>query len=477
MMHERQRQNAAQSAGQPVKSPREVAWLALREADSSDLGGDAQEILRTIAVEAGLDARDQGLAFEIMQGVLRNRMLLDALIGRLQGFEGAQILPALQEVLRIGAYQHFFLNRIPSHALVFATVEIARIHLGQRPAAYANAALRRLLKQYPEPAEDLAQAMGDLPLDIRHSFPGWISRLVRRTVGAENWEAALEALNRPLSLHGRVNPSVASMEEAIFELHNAGIDALARGDLARWCVEINGPAGPIVDSSIFQRGGLILQDASSQLVAEFACAEPDMAVVDFCSAPGGKTTALAGAMDGKGTLLACEVSEFRMERLVENVERLGFGSFIQAFLLDPSGQGLKDLRSLLPKEGADRVLVDAPCSGLGTLRRHPEIRWRLKNADLKRLNELQGEILDRAATLARIGGRLVYSTCSLAAEENEQVIDGFLQRHAGEFEIVKPADDLPGHLGGRVNASGWLRLLPHREEMDSASAVRLKRLL
>jgi 16S rRNA (cytosine967-C5)-methyltransferase len=198
-----------------------------------------------------------------------------------------------------------------------------------------------------------------------------------------------------------------------------------------------------------------------------------MTVIDYSAAPGGKTTALAAAMEKRGRLIACDVSETRMGRLGENLARMGLADFVEVRRIGEAGEGLEALREELG--GAGLVLVDAPCSGLGTLRRHPEIRWRLRNADLARLAALQLAILERAATLVRPGGRLVYGTCSLAAEENEAVVEAFLQRLPGAFKILPPSEDLPPHLRSRLSASGWLRLLPQREEMDSASAVRLVR--
>jgi 16S rRNA (cytosine967-C5)-methyltransferase len=452
-----------------------VAWLALRAAERREAGG-AQEILGEFAQQAGLDARDRRLAFEMMQGVLRAARLLDAALERLEGFEHAAAAPGLQDLLRLGAYQHFSLSRIPAHAVVHATVEVARARLGERAAGFCNAALHGLVRRFPKRGADLENFARDLPVEVRHSLPGWIVRLARRTVGPENLEAALAALNRPLPLYARANAAVAAPRGVVAALSKVGIVARARPDLAPHCVEIDEAAGPVVETEIFRRGGFILQDASSQMVAEFVGARPGMTVIDFCAAPGGKTAALASAMQGKGCLVACDVSESRMERLGENIRRLGLAEFVQIRLVSDSSEEVDALHGEIgERAGADRVLVDAPCSGLGTLRRHPEIRLRLRNADLKRLAQLQGEILDRASRLVRPGGRLVYATCSFAAEENDEVVEAFVERHAGRFEVVRDGCDLPPFLSERVGPDGWLRTLPHRDETDCAVAVRLVR--
>jgi 16S rRNA (cytosine967-C5)-methyltransferase len=180
------------------------------------------------------------------------------------------------------------------------------------------------------------------------------------------------------------------------------------------------------------------------------------------------------------------VSETRLERLHENLSRQGLDGFVEIGLLNPEPDEIGDLLAHLNGgQGADRVLVDAPCSGLGTLRRHPEIRWRVKNTDLARLAALQLEILERAARLVRPGGWIVYSTCSLAAEENERVVEAFLERHGGAYEIVRPDDtrpsgdsateSWPSHLAARLTPAGWFRPLPPHDPMDAASAVRIRR--
>jgi len=289
---------------------------------------------------------------------------------------------------------------------------------------------------------------------------------------------------------------VASPEEAARILGESEIRARTRPDLAPRCVEIEGAASLLVDAPLFRKGGLAIQDPSAQLVAAFTGAEPGMTVVDFCAAPGGKTAALAEAMRGVGRLIACDVSEERLVRLRENLARLGHQDFVEVRIIGPETappeKGPPKTRRFLAPEGnlwaqleiepasadliaCDRALVDAPCSGLGTIRRHPEIRWRVRPSDLARMARIQGRILDRAAGLVRPGGWLVYATCSFASQENAAVVSAFLERHPGSFQIVRAEQGLPACLSERIDRDGWLRTLPHRDDADSGCAVRLVR--
>ena len=464
-------------------APRDVACEALLLTLDPEASEGAQDILDRLAREAKLSPRDRALAFEILQGVLRQRFLLDAAWRRLESFKIAEAQVVMQEILHVGAYQYFFLDRVPVRAVVYETVELARRQIDARAVGYVNAAMRRLIAQFPKRDQALERLAAGERAETRFSFPGWLARLIKRVTGPESFEAALEALNTPLPLYARVNTAQASVEAVIEELNQLEIHARPRPDLAGpCCIEIEGPAGQAVETSAFQKGAFLIQDASAQLAVQLVGAQPGMTVVDYCAAPGGKTSALAAALQGKGTLIACDVSEARLKRLHENLARQGLSDFAQVRLLDPEVAESAAFRAELNGgEGADRVLVDAPCSGLGTLRRHPEIRWRVNNAAIARLAGFQLAILERASRLVRPGGWLIYSTCSLASEENERVVEAFLERHVGAYEVIQASDaeplpaPLPECVATRLNPAGWLRLLPPREPMDCASAVRIRR--
>jgi 16S rRNA (cytosine967-C5)-methyltransferase len=524
----------------PGEDARTVAWLALRRA-ASPKTPDAQEMLGQLAERAGLDPRDRAFAFEIMQGIWRTRSLLDAAMDRIEGFSGKSISPEIRDLLRVGAYQHFHMDRVPCHALVHATVEVARVRLGGRKAGFCNALLQRMLLQYPGRGADLERLSTGLPAAERFSMPDWIVRLVGRAVGEENRGEALAALNRPLPLYVRCNPARMMAEEAVRELAHSGIRSSFHPDLAPLCLEVEAPVGLLVETDAFRKGGLFIQDASSQLVAELVASvlrsdeARDWTVLDYCAAPGGKATYLAAQMEGRGRLIAHEVSAARQARLRENIARLGFEGFVEVVggeadgghagirhlpkkasassgVLEPCSS-LSNGKPCFPpsrasmageKQGAsmacalqggaavdsgpasrvgepcslpqcDLVLVDAPCSGLGTLRRHPEIRWRINYTDLKRLARLQREILERAARFVKPGGWLVYGTCSFAPEENQEVVESFLKTCGAEFRIMRETRSLPQCVASPMDEAGWLCPQPHLDAMDSARAVRMIR--
>jgi len=503
--HKRGKKKAPRPVAKKIPDgARAVAWYALREGRYPSIGG-AQEQLVRLAKVAELDSRDQGLAFEMMQGVWRNRIVLDTIIDNLEGFVGRVNRADIRNVLRLGVYQHFYMDRIPVHALVHATVEVARAKLGGRIAGFCNAALQRLLLQHPGGNAELPGILASLPLEKRYSFPAWVVEKLAKALDSEDLEQVLATMNTPLPLYGRANTDVATVEKVVEGLKEAGIESVPRPDLAPLCIELMSSAGPISEAEIFVKGGLFIQDASSQLVAELAASTfrpkeggkaSGLTVVDFCAAPGGKSTYLAACLGADSKLLACDMSPSRLVRLRENVARLGLKERIMVVFLaesamrnsptDPMGEqvrrgsrGATD-RDAIPVDvtalpAANMVLIDAPCTGFGTVRRHPEIRWRVKEADMLRLAKTQKEILDRAVSIVKPGGHIVYSTCSLTREENEEVISAFLKGRPGEFEIVTDRSNLPEVLAEHVEADGWLRLYPTRDRMDSARAVRLRR--
>ena len=464
--------------------PRLAAWRAAVETSRTS-GPGAQDALDRIARDCELSALDRGLAYEILQTLWRRRRALDAALASLADFQMGETEPALAELLRIGICQILELDRVPEHAAVSETVEAASRVLGRPQAGFVNAALRAVVRAFPDRESALDGLIADAPLETKYSFPGWCVRLTKRAVGLDRAEAALAAMNRPMPLRLRARMQPALLAET---LAKESLDVSVRTDLAPGCVECASPAGELVAGASFQGGDAIVQDASAQLVGEFAGAAPGMTVIDFCAAPGGKTTHLADTMLLQGCLVAADVSKQRLFRVAENVTRLGQADFVRIRHLrgdgEPRGEdnapSARDEDIQILREmtcgGADLVLVDAPCSGLGTLRRHPEIRWRVRNADLKRLATMQRRVLARAAQLVKPGGRLVYATCSLAPEENEEVVAAFLADEGRGFETQDLRDPAwSSALSQRVDKTGWLHTWPDTDDMDSVGAVRLRR--
>ncbi len=330
-----------------------------------------------------------------------------------------------------------------------------------RPAPFSRAERTLAERLERQPLEHPEQ-----PAWVRLELPPWLADDLATRFGDE---AELRALNAAAPLDLRVNPLCATRDAAQAALAKAGIQAEPT-PLSPLGLRVSGRP-PLSASQPFQDGWVEIQDEGSQVLALLVDARPGQAVLDYCAGAGGKTLALAGAMANKGRLVACDVHGKRLERAVTRLRRAGVHN-VERRALDADG-----LRWLRRQDGRfDRVLVDAPCSGTGTWRRNPDMKWRIGADDLAELGTVQAEILDRAARLVKPGGRLVYGTCSLLAAENEDRIEDFLGRTLG-FRVRPPAGLWPGLLTGRcpVGDAPYLRLSPGRDGTDGFFAAVLER--
>ncbi len=417
---------------------------------------------RALEAELGrrrLEPRDAALATELVYGTLRWQRYLDWLLGpcarrRLDGLD-----PRVLAALRMSAYQLTFLDRVPAFAAVNDAVTLARA-AGSGAAAFVNAVLRAFTRPgRPQPAEphDPVDALA-----LRRSFPTWLAaRWVARRGSAEA-EALMGAMNEraPLTLRTSLRRTTrTALAERLAAEHGVNTRPTA------WAPEglvVLDPGGPPSAWRPFAEGLCVVQDEASMLVARLLEPVPGETVADVCAAPGTKTTHLAELMDDQGRVLAFDPQPGRLGLVRAAAARLGLDS-IRTF----EGR-VEALASRFPA-ACDAVLVDAPCSNLGVLRRNPEVKWRRRPEDLPRLAGRQQAILTAAAGMVKPGGRLVYATCSLEPEENEEVVGAFLAGHP-EFQLAPPtAFPLP------LDADGWLRCLPHRHGTDGFTAVRLRR--
>lgn len=386
---------------------------------------------------AGLSGRDRRLAYELSAGVLRARGALD----RELDLERAD--PRLRDILRLGVYQLRRLSRVPAHAAVSTSVELARQAAGRRAARYVNQALRRVAGR----ARPGRHATGT------ETHPAWLVARWQRRYGAEG-AARLARWNDtrpPLTLQpGRWDRATlaARLAEAGIAVAEAPFGAGLRLATTR-----------VAALPGYEAGGFLVQDAAQALLVRFAAIPGGAAVYDACAAPGGKTVRLA--TDGV-RVVAGEARPERLARLRDTVRRLGVAAPLVAADL---------LAAPFPPGAWDAVLVDAPCTATGTMARHPDARWRLSPEAIGRLARRQAALLDAAAALVRAGGLLVYATCSLEPEENEAQVDAFLQRHPA-FRRRPAPDRVPPAL---YTAAGDFQSLPHRDGIDGAYAARLER--
>ncbi|HYV98747.1 MAG TPA: 16S rRNA (cytosine(967)-C(5))-methyltransferase RsmB [Gemmatimonadaceae bacterium] len=402
---------------------------------------------------SSLDDRDRRWAHELAYGILRRRAWLDSLLTERVRGGLARLDPDLADLLRAGAYQLLHMRSVPPYAAIAQTVELAKTRHGLGASKLVNAVLRRLDRE----RDNLSRALPPDPIEalvVTHSHPRWlIQRWVAR-YGMTDTVGLLEANNVEPPTYVRPFNVVREQLEAALEADGLEVED---APLVRDSVRL--PQGTaLTELAAFQQGQLFVQDPAATLVTQYAAIAPGSVVADLCAAPGGKTLELAR---GAAQVVASDRSMLRLSRLAENMQRVD-ATGIELVLMDARTPALRQV---------DAVLLDAPCSGTGTFRRHPDARWRLKASDISVMASTQRSLLDAAANVVKPGGLLVYSTCSLEPEENDQPVDLFLATHP-QFVLEPPP---AGAVPSEVLDNGRLRVLPHRHGADGSFAVRLRR--
>ena len=418
------------------------------------------------------DPRDRALTSEIATGTLRWRAALDHVLAQVSSRPLTALDADILDLLRASAYQLLYLDRVPDHAVVDDAVALTRT-VGKRSAAgFVNAVLRAItnrdpvvsLPPRPAPAAtspghlDRDEALDYLSTTLSH--PRWLLERWLDRYGFEAAEQWASFNNEPAPITLRVNTLITSLPALVRELEARGI-AVSPG---RWSPQtLVVTRGNPLATDLADRGLFLVQNEASQLVAELVAAGPYDRVLDACASPGGKAVVIAGAMSNQGLLVAADLRPRRLALLSRTLARCR---------CDCAHVVRLDLCHPPPFTPVfDWVLVDAPCSGLGTLRRDPEIRWRRSPADLPTLAAKQSALLAGAATVASPGGRLVYATCSSEPEENEQVVEQFL-RNAPQFTVEPPAIR---HVATLVDSNGYFQCFPHRDGLEAFFAVVLRR--
>jgi 16S rRNA (cytosine967-C5)-methyltransferase len=441
------------------------ARVAAYEVLSAVSSGDADLPTAIASVRSRLpDERDRALMSDIATGVQRSRAALDHVIVAFSERTIERLDPEIVEILRLSAYQLLHHSRVPASAVVDDAVNLARLAGKRSAAGFVNAVLRTISRRrkslpLPERPADLGDRAAALDyLSITLSHPRWLVRRWHDRLGFGPTEAWLTFNNSPAPVTLRANTLRVRRDDFAARLAtDRNVEIVVHP--ARFA-----PDGFIVDKGQplagigVEAGWFVVQDEASQLVPLLAGAHPGPNVLDACASPGGKTTALAAAMQDGGLLVACDVRSRRMELLRRTVAASGATHvrLVQADLLLP-----------LPfTRPFDCVLVDAPCSGLGILRRDPDIRWRRRESDLPLLGAAQLRMLGHAAQAVAAGGRLIYATCSSEPEENEAVADAFL---AGAPQFVpidarRASKELPAAV---VDSRGHLRTLPHVHGLEA----------
>jgi 16S rRNA (cytosine967-C5)-methyltransferase len=441
---------------QPLAA-RQLAFQILRQIQ----GGAFADV----AVDRGLrgvtiDGRDRKLTTELVYGSIRRQRTLDCIIDRLATKSAQKQPPELRLILHLGLYQLRYLDQIPSSAAVNTTVELAKKNGFAGLSGFVNGLLRQYLRD-PESAlqsADLVQNIGE-----KYSYPDWIIKVYLDQFGEQETKHLCEWLNQSPAIHLRINTLKTTIDAVSASMQAANIQTDRIPHLPQ-ALKLVTSSGAIQHLPGFTEGLWIVQDSSAQLVSYLLDPQPGETVVDACAAPGGKTLHIAELMGDEGTVWAVDRAASRLKKIQQNVDRLG----LQSIQLKAADSG--DIPEFVGI--ADRVLVDAPCSGLGTLNRHADARWRQTEASVTELSQLQQRILQQAAQWVKPQGVLVYATCTLHPAENEQVISTFLAENI-QWQIDRLSADHP--LQSFMHPEGWIKVLPQQQQMDGFFMVRLKR--
>jgi 16S rRNA (cytosine967-C5)-methyltransferase len=411
------------------EKPRQIAMRILQRGVG---GGFVEDRLEAELARTTLTPPDRRLCQELTYGIVRWQATLDWLISRKT--DGREQNSKLQNLLRLGLYQIFWLDRIPDHAAVHETVELARQSGFNKQAGFVNAILRGYLRESDATRRHLLQLKTEQPA-LGYSHPAWLVARWQSRWGTDRTAKLMEWNNTPPKTFARVNALKADPGRLLAQWREEDVEYdFVRRDWLEENTVFELKSYPLLSRlPSFQQGLFYVQDPSTLLAVRELEPQPGESVLDFCAAPGGKLTALAQLMRNEGRLLAHDTSPDRLKLVEENCARLGI-TCVQTIL-----------PSVLEAQGSatfDCILVDAPCSNTGVMRRRVDLRWRIQPKEIERLRTAQIELLRQAGQLLKLGGRLVYSTCSLEPEENPAVVNDFLAGYT-DFKLQRSRELLP----------------------------------
>ena len=410
------------------------------------------------AAVKGLDRREAAFATRLTYSVLQNRALLDFYLSKFCSQSFDKLEPFVRDVLRLGACQILMMDRVPDSAAVSESVEMVKRHKRQRAAGFVNAVLRELSRKkdaLPEiPCENVADYLA-----IRYSHPKWLVERLLDILGREQAEEFLRQNNEAVPMTIQRNTLRCTAQELLDRLADAGATVMPH----RWlsdCWEVTG-TGDLEQMDLFRDGWFQVQDAAAKTAALAAGAKPGDKVLDVCAAPGGKTFACAMAMENEGEIISCDIHEHKLELIERSAERLGI-SCVKTQLAD----GRENRAEW--NDQFDLVVCDVPCSGLGIIRKKPDIRYK-DPKPMQGLPKIQRAILENACRYVKSGGTLLYATCTILPEENDEVVADFLAAHS---EFHKEPFRLAA---GQEETDGSLTLWPQRHGTDGFYLCKMRK--
>jgi 16S rRNA (cytosine967-C5)-methyltransferase len=438
-------------------NPRSIAAKILTRVDRTDSYLD--KLLDIELRSSDLNDLDKSLLNELANGVLRHQAKLDWVLRGFYRGDYGKIIPQIRNTLRVALYQILFLDKIPHHAAVNEAVEYIKRLRGEKSADMVNAVLRNIIRnldgiRYPTKEDNPIQY-----LTVNYSHPSWMVKRWVEMFGFYETEALLQANNRRPATTLRINPLKIVREQFLSLFQDLSVIAIPSKYVIGF-LKVEGLAG-VSNLESFKKGFFSIQDESAGLACVLLAPQPNERVIDLCAAPGGKTTFMAEMMNNTGEIVAVDKYVGKLDLIQSSCNRLGIHN-VRTLVGDAANVDL---------DPADKVLLDAPCSGLGVLAKKPDMKWKRDSSDIQKLAKLQLGLLENAAESVKPGGTIVYSTCTTEPEENTRIIETFCEKNPG-FTVDSAIKYVHPDV---VNEKGCIETYPHRQQMDGSFAARIIR--
>lgn len=442
-------------------NPREIAMKILIDINEKDAYSN---IVINRHLDKDIDSRDESFIREVVYGVLENKLYIDYIISKASKIKLKKIHYNILEILRIGIYQIVFMDRIPDSAAVNESVKLAKKYGHRGTIGYVNGMLRSIIRDKDRFLNIDVKDKIDY-ISIKYSHPKFMVERWAKEYGIGFTEDLCKKNNEVPSLNIRVNTLKISREDLRERLSQKGIKT-KYGRYAYDCLIVENPQG-IVDTHEFKEGLFTIQDESSMLVSQVMNPRDGSLVLDVCAAPGGKSTHMGQIMENKGMIISRDIFQHKIQLIEDNARRLGV-DIIKAEIFDALNRDIDLIDKL------DYCLLDAPCSGLGLIRRKPEIKWNRVEEDIKSLSDLQYRIIDNIKDYVKIGGILVYSTCTVEKEENILLIDRFIEENPG-FKLIGIEDRFQNRDGLDTLEHGYIQLFPNIHDTDGFFIAKMRK--
>jgi 16S rRNA (cytosine967-C5)-methyltransferase len=415
-----------------------------------------------------LDSRDRALVTELVYGVLRWQGRLDWIIDQQIEIKPDNVDLTVRVILRLAGYQLLFLDRIPAAAAVHEAVELSKASQPKHVVRFVNGVLRTISRKSKTLKEADPGGSEEHRLAILYSYPIWLVQRWLIRLGSEETESFCQASNQIPPTTVRVNTLKTTVPAMVASFKDLGF-LVEPGKFVPETLHLRSIRTDLSSLDQYEGGEFQVQDEASQLIAHLLQPQPGERILDACAGLGAKSTHLAQLMENQGEIIALDRQGWKLTRLSENAQRLAVSC------IEPVEMDVLELEPTEKEHSYERILLDAPCTGLGVIRRNPDIKWKVKQKDFRRLHLVQKKMLAKLAPLLKPGGVLLYATCTVSEEENEETVHDFLAEHP-EYQLESARPYLPSGSVDVVNRSGAVQTWPQRHGTDGFFAARLRRI-